>query len=43
MGSAPASAVSVLFRPRGKSNPARYSRKLRRWASEVNTPSKGAA
>src|SRR5439155_560080 len=42
-GSAPASAVSVLFRSRGASNPARYSRNPRRCAKEPNRSSNRAA
>src|ERR1700751_3085284 len=42
-GSAPASAVSVLFRSRGASSPARYSRNPRRCASELNRSSNRAA
>ena len=42
-GSAPASAVSVLFRSRGASNPARYSRNPRRCATCVNRSSNRAA
>src|SRR6266480_1867593 len=39
-GSAPARAVSVLFRSRGASSPARYSRNPRRCATCVNRSSK---
>jgi hypothetical protein len=39
----PASAVSVLFRSRGASNPARYSPNPRRCANEPNRSSNGAA
>jgi hypothetical protein len=42
-GSAPASAVSVLFRSRGASSPARYSRIPRRCATCVNRSSNRAA
>ena len=42
-GSAPASAVSVLFRSRGASSPARYSRNPRRCAKEPNKSSNRAA
>src|SRR6516225_5443586 len=42
-GSAPASAVSVLFRSRGASSPARYSRNPRRCATRVNRSSNRAA
>jgi hypothetical protein len=42
-GSAPASAVSVLFRSRGASSPLRYSRNPRRCASEPNRSSNRAA
>ena len=42
-GSAPASAVSVLFRSRGASSPARYSRNPRRCANEPNRSSNRAA
>src|SRR6185312_11656130 len=42
-GSAPASAVSVLFRSRGASSPARYSRKPRRCAIRANRSSNRAA
>ena len=42
-GSAPASAVSVLFRSRGASKPARYSRNPRRCATRVKGSSKRAA
>ncbi len=42
-GSAPASAVSVLFRSRGASRPARYSRNPRRCASDPNRSSNRAA
>jgi hypothetical protein len=40
-GSAPASAVSVLFRSRGASSPARYSRNPRRCARRPNRSSNG--
>jgi hypothetical protein len=42
-GSAPASAVSVLFRSRGASSPARYSRNPRRCARRPNRSSNRAA
>src|SRR5215472_7070890 len=42
-GSAPASAVSVLFRSRGASSPARYSPNPRRCATCVNRSSNRAA
>ena len=42
-GSAPASAVSVLFRSRGASKPARYSRNPCRCAKEPNRSSNRAA
>src|SRR6266516_4616865 len=42
-GSAPASAVSVLFRSRGASSPARYSRNPRRCATRVKRSSNLAA
>ena len=42
-GSAPASAVSVLFRSRGASSPARYSRNPRRCATRVKRSSNRVA
>ncbi len=42
-GSAPAGAVRVLFRSRGASSPARYSRNPRRYASDRNTSSNRVA
>ena len=42
-GSAPASAVSVLFRSRGAGSPARYSRNPHHCAKEPNKSSNRAA